>query len=91
MDEFPRDDVVASVSDRALQGEHPWQSEDLDQQNWMLELRSKAIAGGASESTHWIYFRSPEWTWMNECGSEGWLLLDYLTLKQHGFLLRAMS
>ncbi|MBN8868274.1 MAG: hypothetical protein J0H66_00165 [Solirubrobacterales bacterium] len=91
MEQFPREDLIASQEDDALQRAHPWQSEPLDQRNWMCELRDETIRKGASQNTHWIYFSSPEWTWQNECGREGWLLIDYLTLEQHDFVLRVMS
>jgi hypothetical protein len=57
----------------------------------MIQLRDEAIARGASSYTQWIYFRSPDPTWSSECGTEGWLLIDYLDLKQHSYLERAMS
>ncbi len=91
VDQFPRQDVIDSDNDLELQKEHPWQCESLDQRNWMTRIRDEAIAEGASPNTHWLYFRSPDSTWMSECGTEGWLLLDYLDLKQHEYLERAMS
>jgi hypothetical protein len=91
VNQFPTEDVVASQEDRALQSAHPWQCEPLEQREMMICLRDEAIARGSSRSTHWIYFRSPAWTWQNECGREGWLLIDYLNLRQEAFLVRVMS
>jgi hypothetical protein len=91
MDQLPREDMIASQEDRALQARHPWQCEHLDQRVYMTGLRDEAIADGASAYTHWIYFRSNDWTWRNECGLEGWLLVDYMSLTQHAFLLRVIS
>jgi hypothetical protein len=91
MDQFPRQDVIDCIGDLDLQKNHPWQCEPLDQRNWMARLRDQAISDGASLDTHWLYFTSPDSTWMNECGTEGWLLIDYLDLKQHEYIERAMS
>ncbi len=43
---------------------------------WLEPIRQKAIEAGAPENAVWIWFTSPEWTWLNECGREGWLLVD---------------
>lgn len=91
MDEFPRQDVIDSSIDEELQRAHPWQCESIDERNWMTRVRYEAIADGASTNTHWVYFRSPDATWLNECGTEGWLLIDYLDLKQHSYLEQVMS
>jgi hypothetical protein len=91
MEQFPIEDVIASQEDRDLQAQHPWQCEPLEQREWMIRLRADAVAEGASTSTHWIYFRGPPSTWRSECGTEGWLLVDYLSVTQLNYLVRSMS
>ena len=39
----------------------------------------------------WIYFTSPEWTWKELCGREGWLLFDRERQAQHAFRMTVMN
>lgn len=64
---------------------------DPGEREFREQLRQNAIGEGASEETKWLYFRSPEWTWQQECGREGWLLYDPASKKQYAFLMTAMN
>jgi 2-keto-4-pentenoate hydratase len=99
MDDFPTEDVMASLNDDALQKEHSLEAylEQADPGKlaeargiWQAEVDA-AIADGGSQETRWIYFRSPPWTWEQLCGREGWLLVDPRTGRQFQFLMTAMN
>jgi hypothetical protein len=83
--------IEASAADRGLQRWHSLEDLDAEQRAWYDEIRRETITQGASERTRWIYFRSPDWTWGQECGREGWLLYDGEARTQHAFLMTAMS
>jgi hypothetical protein len=85
-DGFPIEDVNASIRDRDLQ-----RRLDAPQRTTLDTFRRQAIEQGASERAKWIFFHSPEWTWQDLCGIEGWLLYDEETHTQHAFWLTAMN
>ena len=88
---FPAEDVEASVLDHALQAEHS--VSDLGEEicRELEAARGRALAAGAPETTRWIYFTSPEWTWRALCGREGWLLYDPETKAQFEFFMTVMN
>lgn len=90
MEEFPAEDVEACVSDSLLQRRQENGPSDAERDT-LAKRRTIAIERGAPDSAEWIWFSSPEWTWRSECGSEGWLLYERKTGKQHAFVMTAMN
>lgn len=88
---FPFADVEASVANRQLQLENPIDEVPPEQRENLEMMRREAVARGASEHAEWIYFCSPEWTWRELCGREGWLLFDRERLTQHAFSMTVMN
>lgn len=88
---FPLTDVEASLADRRLQRENRIEAMPAELRDQLEEMRRTAIADGASERAEWIYFSSPDWTWEQLCGREGWLLFDRERRTQHAFHLTVMN
>lgn len=78
MERFPVEDVQACIEDRELRNRgHQGGIEDREVlDRWLAPIRQQALEAGAPEHAVWVYFSSPRWTWENECGREGWLLVD---------------
>lgn len=78
MERFPVEDVQACVEDGELQkkGRHGGIEDREVLDRWLAPIRQQALDAGAPEKAAWVYFSSPRWTWENECGREGWLLVD---------------
>ncbi len=88
---FPLADVEASLADRRLQRDNRIEAMPSGLRDQLEEIRRAAIADGASERAEWIYFSSPNWTWEQLCGREGWLLFDRGRRTQHAFHLIVMN
>lgn len=88
---FPEKDIKASLNNSSLQKENPLTGLKPDYRKELDRLRQAAIAKGASENADWVYFRSPEWTWRDLCGREGWLLYDPSTNKQYAFVATVIN
>ena len=85
------EDVEASLQDSRLQAAHDLSELDEKLRHQLRARREEVLEEGASESTQWIYFSSPDWTWEQLCGREGWLLYDPKSKHQHGFLMTLMN
>ena len=82
---FPWEEVRASQADLKLQKRH---SERPD----LPDARCCPQCGTAPSDLHWIYFRSPPWTWEEAlCGREGWLALCERCHRQVYFAMTAMN
>lgn len=88
---FPDEDVRVSMDNARLQREHRLEELPPDLLKEMNKMRERVLSEGASPSTKWIYFESPEWTWENLCGRAGWLLYDPDAGKQHEFYVEVMN
>ena len=88
---FPFEDVEACRADERLQDENALGKLDSDMKAELEAMRREALQRGAPQAAQWIYFSSPEWSWENLCGREGWLLYDEATQTQHAFFETAIS
>jgi hypothetical protein len=91
MESYPQEDIEASLSDEALQREHPLDQESPEMRRELHNLRVQARRRGAGEATVWIYFSSPDRTWEHLCGRAGWLLYDPKSKRQYDFIETVMS
>jgi hypothetical protein len=84
--EFPLEDVIASIKDRALQNR---QFAELDVEDYRGRLEDKVVL--APKEYCWVYFQSPPWTWETLCGRAGWMVIDVQICKQKAFFLEIMN
>ena len=77
------------MRDRSVQRDGLAEREDVE--SVLRSVRADYIREGAPESIRWIFFRSPDSTWENLCGREGWLLVDEESRRQFNFLETAMN
>ncbi len=87
---FPPEHVEASVNDGELQRDKLRALDDRTRKGLEL-LRIETLGTEAGDRITWVYFRSPDWSWAQEAGVEGWLLYDPETKQQHAFLTTAIS
>ena len=91
MENFPEEDVAASLADQMLPREHSLDELDPEMKAEIEQIRLRRIDEGFSEEIRWIYFRSPETTWQALCGRADWLLYDPSTRTQLDFRLTLMN
>lgn len=87
---FPPEDVEASLNDVELQREQLRALDDRMRRSLDL-VRMETLGTEPSEQITWVYFRSPDSSWAQEAGIEGWLLYDREAKEQRAFMMTAIS
>jgi hypothetical protein len=88
--DLPLEDIEACVDDEALQREGIGALDEQMRRGLEL-LRTETLGNHIDERICWVFFRSPEWSWRQEAGVEGWLLFDHERKEQRAFITTAIS
>jgi hypothetical protein len=88
--DLPIADIEASIADEELQ-RTAYGELDRRTRAGLDAVRGETVGENAPESIRWVYFRSPESSWCQEAGVEGWLLYDAHSKEQHAFMMTAIS
>ena len=87
-EKFPWQHLVASRDDQRLQQRHPVQE---GKGKYLSKARACPKCQTPADQLEWFYFSSPEWTWTNLCGREGWAVVCLKCRVQVGFFCEMMS
>lgn len=89
---YPPEHVRLSAADARLQAD-AWRNHALSREEFeaLVDELAAEQPGLCLAAAEWVYFRSPDWTWQQLCGREGWMLWDPSTGEQFAFRMTVMS